>query len=130
MIDNFVLTFQERKHMLELQQHTGKLKCENYGLYEFLLDVQNGVNQGYEIDDSNEGFPQVYGSLYTCLLKNKATVVFLDKQAEISAVLTIEAAKDVLPEETIVAKQETELKQEVTPDAELVIKRGPKPKNK
>lgn len=61
--------------MLELQQHTGKLKCENYGLWEFLQDLQQGVNQGYELDDSNEGFPQTFGSLYTCLLKKKADVL-------------------------------------------------------
>lgn len=57
--------------MIELQEHTGKLKIENYGLWDFLQDFQQGVNQGYELDDSNEGFPQVFGSLYTCLLKPK-----------------------------------------------------------
>lgn len=66
--------------MLELQEHTGKLKAENYGLWEFLQDLQQGVNQGYELDDSNEGFPQVFGSLYTCLLKVKTNGVDLLKK--------------------------------------------------
>lgn len=61
--------------MIELQQHTGKLKCENYGLWEFLLDLQQGIKQGYELDDSNEGFAQNFGSLYTCLLKKELRIL-------------------------------------------------------
>ena len=57
--------------MLELQQHTGKLKAENYGLMEWALDIQAAINQGYELDMSNEGYCQNFGSLYTCLLKKK-----------------------------------------------------------
>lgn len=60
--------------MLELQEHTGKLKVENYGLWEFLQDLQQGVNRGYELDDSNEGFPQTFGQIYTCLLKQKKKI--------------------------------------------------------
>ncbi len=54
--------------MIELQEHNGKLKIENYGLMEWALDVQKAIKQGYELDDSNEGYCQNFGSLYTCLM--------------------------------------------------------------
>lgn len=172
--------------MQELQ-HTGKLKIENYGLWEFLQDFQQGVSQGYELDESNEGFPQVFGSLYTCLLKPKALkqsvegdktpserifeeVIYLRKELKevqektvnglalnvkvddslvtapkVEAILntlqkmypnneqpvitdfTFEESKD---EMVITSSDQEEVKQEVTPDVEPVVKRGPKPKNK
>lgn len=120
--------------MIELQQN-GKLKLENYGLMEWALDVQTAIKQGYELDHSNEGYCQNFGSLYTCLMVEQKVKVLPDKQAETSVVLPVDEAKDVLvgtipkdsdsltaqyvaQEATIVAEKETE------------VKRGPKPKNK
>ncbi len=54
--------------MIELLEHNGKLKVENYGLMDWVTDVQSAIQQGYEIDTSNEGYPQNFGSLYTCLM--------------------------------------------------------------
>lgn len=39
-----------------------------YNLYDFLLEIQNGVKQGYVLSDKNEFFPQGFVSLYTCTL--------------------------------------------------------------
>lgn len=42
---------------------------EGYSLFDFMLQVQDAVRDGYSISDSNEGMPQTFGpSLFTCLL--------------------------------------------------------------
>lgn len=103
--------------MIELQEN-GKLKLENYGLMEWALDVQTAIKQGYELDHSNEGYCQNFGSLYTCLMVESVSnplKVEIDKEPQLEQ-------KDnppiVAQEVTIVAEKETE------------VKRGPKPKNK
>ena len=84
--------------MLELQEHTGKLKVENYGLWEFLQDLQQGVSQGYELDESNEGFPQVFGSLYTCLLKKQQEVPSPIEVTEVHPEVPVQVQQDKTPE--------------------------------
>lgn len=114
--------------MIELQEHNGKLKVENYGLWEFLQDLQQGINQGYELDESNEGWPQVFGSLYTCLMVESVPAVPAQNQVvkhnellaeEVQEPFVVASFVEVVAQEaTIVAEKETE------------VKRGPKPKNK
>lgn len=65
--------------MIGLQEHNGKLKVENYGLMEWATDVQSAVQQGYEIDTSNEGYPQNFGSLYTCLMVESIRNPYLEE---------------------------------------------------
>lgn len=125
--------------MIELQEHNGKLKVENYGLWEFLQDLQQGINQGYELDESNEGWPQVFGSLYTCLMVEKKSKLLPDKQAETSVVLPVDEAKDVLvrtiPKDsdsliTPWSQTESPVVAQETPEVDQPAKRGTKPKNK
>lgn len=144
--------------MIELQEHNGKLKVENYGLMEWATDVQSAVQQGYELDTSNEGWPQVFGSVYTCLMIK--TDVLPVKQAETPELLTDseveDTGKDARPsiwdslepvtgaqlyqDQLDVAQEETEkpnpldsstiVATQETPEVDQPVKRGPKPKNK
>lgn len=84
--------------MLELQEHTGKLKAENYGLMEWALDVQDAINQGYELDMSNEGYVQNFGSLYTCLLKKKSEVPSPIEVAEVHPETPVKVQQEQSPE--------------------------------
>lgn len=122
--------------MIELQEN-GKLKLENYGLMEWATDVQAAVRRGYELDTSNEGYPQNFGSLYTCLMVK--TDVLPVKQAEESEVLPVDEAKDVLvrtilkDSDSLIApwsQTESPVVAQETPEVDQPAKRGPKPKNK
>ena len=43
------------------------LRVEAYSFFEFCQKVQQAINDGYRFDfDSNENFPQIYGSYLTC----------------------------------------------------------------
>lgn len=104
--------------MIEKLKDSTKIRVENYGLFEWLVELQEAIKQGYELDTSNEGWPQVFGSVYTCLMVESVSnplKVELDKEPQLEH-------KDnppvVAQEATIVAEKETE------------VKRGPKPKNK
>lgn len=55
--------------MIEQQKHIDAIRVENYGLAEWLKDVQATIQKGYEIDlVSNEGYPTSFGTMYTCLM--------------------------------------------------------------
>lgn len=53
-----------------------KTKIEQHSLWEFLKDVQEAIQKGYVLDlDTNENFPQSYGSYYSVtLVKDQADV--------------------------------------------------------
>ena len=106
--------------MLELQQHTGKLKAENYGLMEWALDIQAAINQGYELDMSNEGYCQNFGSLYTCLLKKKAEVPSPIEVAEVYPTGVM------LPDTKQVIGEVPSEQVQVQPTEQPTNKRGPK----
>lgn len=66
-----------------------------YNLYDFLLEIQNAVQQGYVLSDKNEFFPQGFVSLYTC------TLVKEDKpEVEITQEIT-EPVKEVVANEQV-----------------------------
>lgn len=45
-------------------------QVQNYGLAEWLKDIQEAIREGYEFDfDSNEGYPQAIGHVFTCIMK-------------------------------------------------------------
>jgi hypothetical protein len=47
----------------------GNLKIEAYSLVDFLLDFQDAVNNGFMLDlESNEHYPQTFGSLIVAVL--------------------------------------------------------------
>lgn len=51
--------------MLEVQKE--ELRIENYSLWEFCSALEKAILQGYTLDlESNEGFPQQIGSIFTC----------------------------------------------------------------
>lgn len=57
--------------MIEVKDNE-TIRVENYGLIEWLTDLQQQIKLGYEIDFStNEGYPQSFGSVYTCLMKKQ-----------------------------------------------------------
>lgn len=44
-----------------------ELRIENYSLWEFCSALEKAILQGYTLDlDSNEGFPQQIGTIFTC----------------------------------------------------------------
>jgi len=46
------------------------LLVQNYGLAEWLKDVEQAIHNGYEFDfDSNEAYPQTIGHVHTCIMK-------------------------------------------------------------
>lgn len=59
---------------------TQEIQLQEYGLAEFIKQIEVKVNAGYALDlDSNEGYPQQYGTLYTVrMLKtgNRPSVKF------------------------------------------------------
>ena len=55
--------------MLTKQQHSGNIRVEEYSLAAWLAEVETVINQGYKFDfESNECFPQSFGSMYTAVL--------------------------------------------------------------
>jgi len=62
--------------MIQVQEHTGFKRVEDYSLATWLEQVQECIQDGYEFDmESNEGFPTQIGSVYTCLMKPKVQKV-------------------------------------------------------
>jgi len=55
--------------MITTQEHTGFIKVEEYSLDAWLSEVETVIKQGYTFDfNSNETFPQAFGSMYTVLM--------------------------------------------------------------
>ena len=55
--------------MIITQEHTGNIKIEDYGFAEWLAQVEQVINQGYQFDFvNNENYPVGYGSMYTAVL--------------------------------------------------------------
>lgn len=55
--------------MITTQEHTGFIKVEEYSLAGWLAEVETVIKQGYTFDfNSNETFPQAFGSMYTVLM--------------------------------------------------------------
>jgi len=140
--------------MIEQQKDSNKIQVQNFGLVEWLKDVQEAIQADYEFDfETNEGYPQVIGTVYTCLMQprenkeaekqsepevypggspdtpdmtSKSTnLVLPDKQAEAEPVLPTDEAVAILA--TTVAKQETD-----QPTKRAYVSKGngtgPKPK--
>jgi hypothetical protein len=55
-------------------QFNGYLLVQNYGLHEFLKEVEIAIKEGFELDltngefGKNETFPHTFGSMHTVLL--------------------------------------------------------------
>lgn len=48
------------------QEQPDSIQLQEYGLAEFIKQIEIKVNQGYRLDlDSNEGYPQQYGTMFT-----------------------------------------------------------------
>lgn len=62
--------------MIQVQEHTGFKRVEDYSLATWLEQVQECIQDGYEFDmESNIGYPTQIGSVYTCLMKPKVQKV-------------------------------------------------------
>lgn len=132
-------------------------RIETYSLYEFCQEVELALKAGFSFDfDSNENFPQNYGTLLTCGLvkvgkKVEAEEVVTDgakveeteetdaqtEQVTKSATVTeqteevVQNTEQVESTETTSEETETEEVVEGQENAEATpAKRGPKPKNK
>jgi len=54
------------------KQHDGNIRVENYGLAEWLAEVEQVINQGYKFDfETNQHYPQTMGYLFTAILVPK-----------------------------------------------------------
>lgn len=113
-------------------------RIETYSLYEFCQEVELALKAGFSFDfDSNENFPQNYGTLLTCGLVNVGKKVEDEEQVTESATVTeqteevVQNAEQVESTETTSEETETEEVVEGQENAEATpAKRGPKPKNK
>lgn len=66
-----------------------KIKIEQHSLWEFLKDVQEATLKGYVLDlDTNEYFPQSYGSYYSVTLVQKTA------DLEVPVVASLEQVKE------------------------------------
>ena len=92
----------------------------SYSFYEFCRDAQEAILQGYRFDfESNERFPQAFGSLMTAgMIKVNEEQLVTDALEQIYS----DEMAQVYAEEQ--AAQEPELKSEVKP----VVKPGRKPR--
>jgi hypothetical protein len=137
--------------MIEQLKDSDKIQVQNFGLAEWLKDIQQAINEGYEFDfESNSGYPQQIGHIYTCQMMPRSVELSADTTVYLKPVLQettpvidfppivepVEETKDALviapwqesvvaQEATTVAKQETE---KVTTEVNQPAKRGPKPK--
>jgi len=128
--------------MIERIQATDKIQVQNFGLVEWLKDLQEAIQAGYEFDfETNEGYPQQIGHVYTCQMlpvKQKQVEQYVTKvvpeqelrvypggSPDTPTMTTIPVDEVVAQEATTVAKQGTE---KVTPEVNQPAKRGPKPK--
>ena len=58
--------------MIQRQEHTGFMHVQQYGLAEWLAEVEELMNQGYKFDfESNENYPQSIGHMFTAVLVPK-----------------------------------------------------------
>lgn len=71
--------------MIEHREHNQTVKVEDYGLAEWLAQIQEVIKQGYEFDfTSNETYPLVFGSMYTVVMvKSKEQAVEGDKDGPV-----------------------------------------------
>jgi len=136
------------------------LTVQNYGLAEWLKDVEQAIHNGYEFDfDSNEGYPQSIGHVFTCIMKLhkykwlEQTVQQVEPVLDFPPIVEPVEIKDVLviapfatggllpDEQKLVGEQPSDQKvypggspdtpvMTETPEQEQPAKRGPKPKNK
>jgi len=108
---------------------TNVKRIETYSLHEFCQEVQSAIKDGFSFDfESNENFPQNYGTLLTCGL------VKVSEKLNTEEVVT-ETEETVTQTEEVVQnteQTETEASDEQTDNSETQepAKRGPKPKNK
>ncbi len=127
-------------------------QVQNYGLAEWLKDVQAAIYDGYEFDfETNSAYPQAIGHVFTCTMKLRKPVLntlpqMLQETEPVLAFPPIEepVIENLLPDKqaelfTVLPSGETEdadapLFQDeepvVTPEVDQPVKRGPKPKNK
>ena len=68
------------QEQLNVAQEVEQIQLQEYGLAEFIKQIEVKVNAGYKLDlETNEGYPQQYGTLYTArMLKtgNRPSVKF------------------------------------------------------
>lgn len=100
-----------------------KIKIEQHSLWEFLKDVQEATLKGYVLDlDTNEYFPQSYGSYYSVTLVKDLGEVKIVAQ-DVPVIASLEQAQAVDPD--FVEVKETEVE---TAIASIPVKRTRKPK--
>jgi hypothetical protein len=90
-----------------------KIKIEQHSLWEFLKDVQEVTLKGYVLDlETNENFPQSYGSYYSVTLvqnteDKEVPVVASLEQALAVAVVEVQASEsDFNPADWVEVKEE------------------------
>ena len=98
--------------MITKQELTGFIKIEDYGFAEWLAQVEQVLNQGYQFDFvNNENYPVGYGSMYTAVLvptkeQSKSVLTVQVDTTEVRALIDekIAEVKAMQPEETTVPK--------------------------
>ena len=111
---------------------TNVKRIETYSLHEFCQEVQAAIKDGFSFDfESNENFPQNYGTLLTCgLVKvseklNTEEVVTETEETVTQTEQTEEVVQNTEQTETEASDEQTDNSETQEP-----AKRGPKPKNK
>lgn len=80
-----------------MSKETVKIEAPN--LIEFVKEIQEKVQQGYTVDDTNEGLPQSWGpGLYTCTLsKTSASVQPKEVKTEVEPKVKSEEISEETP---------------------------------
>jgi len=83
--------------MITFQEHTGFKRVENYGFAEWLKEVQEVIQDGYEFDfESNDGYPLQIGTVYTAVMKPRVDVAIKIENAPWATPDDLKKALDLL----------------------------------
>jgi len=77
------------------------VKIEAPNLIEFVFEIEKRVQEGYRVDDTNEGLPQSWGpGLYTCTLSKTVETTEKTSEPESKDTETSDSAKSAEPKKT------------------------------
>ena len=96
--------------MIEQLTHINAIQVQEYGFLEWLKEVQEQVQQGYEIEfETNEGVPNSFGGYYTCRMVPKPVMQAIKIEVDttkVKAVIDEELAKLHMQEDMTKVQQE------------------------
>lgn len=80
--------------MINPKDHNGNIRVENYGLAEWLAEIEQVINQGYEFNfNDNDKFPQSIGYMFYAVLVPKNEGLVPKESTEVKPEVKLEVQK-------------------------------------